>query len=112
MSIEATIKLSLAESIANFGYPVGMGLPPPDEALDKMSAALLAALGETHVVVPREPTTEMLDAAIPFPEKLCAERDSAVYTGAMRAATVVERLVARQRYVDMIAALTSPKEKP
>lgn len=67
MSIEAKIKRSLSDSIAGLGYPVGMGLPPPDEALDKMTAAILAAIDGTHAVVERAMTDERLNLILGRP---------------------------------------------
>lgn len=85
-----------------------------DEPTDKERAqiALTAALAVDGVaLVPVEPTAEMFCAAVPFPAHLVHERDDPAYTKRMEAATLADRLHARQIWLDMIAAASDREER-
>src|SRR5690242_14933195 len=77
----------------------------------QMEVALSAALAVDGVaLVPREPTAEMFCAAVPFPAHLVHERDDPAYTKRMEAATLADRLHARQIWLDMLAAASDREE--
>lgn len=56
----------------------------------------------------REPTDEMLAAAVPFPEHLRAEReDNPDWAPIMEAATMAARMTVRRHWIDLIDAALS-----
>lgn len=81
---------------------------------DAAKAALTAALAVDGLcLVPKEPTSRMLCAAVPFPHLLVKEKNDPQYTKHMEAACLVERDASRQVWLTMLAAAStgdSPRE--
>jgi hypothetical protein len=94
----------MIERVANAIANSSIGVHLTKEQLNLAACAAIEAM--------RQPTADMLCAAVPYPLHLVVERADARYTGAMEAATMADRITARQTYYDLIDAALGVKRSP
>lgn len=95
----------VARALARRHYVVRFGLSPDHPQVQMNvdgSWQIFADDAVTSIEAMREPSEEMLAAAVPYPASLVIERNDDEYTRNMKVATTIERLAMRSRYQTMI----------
>lgn len=107
---EPTTKLEeVARAIARVDEQNG-GPPYELRIQDKHAKAALFDEARAAIEALREPSPAMLEAAVPTPEHLIAERADPEYERAMRAAAKFDQMVAAQNWRKLIDATLAEKE--